>query len=64
MGHLVKKDDHFEYQQEDGRPTAWFSDIVEKTELSHRGSPAYKRIFYVLIGLGALYLGLVFAYVH
>jgi len=64
MGQIIKTDEHFEYRQEDGEPTAWFSDIEEKMELSHEGSPAYKKIFYVLISMGFLYLIIVFLFVH
>ena len=64
MGQIIKKVEYFEYQHEDGEATAWFPHIEEKMELSHEGIPAYKKIFYVLISMGLLYLIIVFALVH
>ena len=64
MGKIIKTDEYFEYQQEDGEPTAWFSTIEEKMELVHQGSSVYKRIFYILISMGLLYFLIVFTYVH
>ena len=64
MGKIIKTDDNFEYRQEDGEPTAWFSHIEEKMELAHKGSPFYKKIFYILISMGLLYLLIVFTSVH
>ena len=45
MGQIIKSNEHYEYQQEDGKTTAWFSHIEEKMELSHESIPAYKIIF-------------------
>jgi hypothetical protein len=64
MGLIIKTDDHFEYKQEEGQTTAWFLHDREIKELVHRGSSQYKKIFYYLIGLGILYLGLVFGFVR
>lgn len=64
MGVLTEKDNTFEYQQDDGETTAWFSHMEEKTVLAHKGDPLYKKIFYLLITLGAVYLVLVFSLVH
>jgi len=64
MGHIIKINEHYEYQQEDGTATAWFPDIEEKMELNHKGSTLHKKIFYGLIGLGLLYLIIVFSLVH
>ena len=64
MGKIIKTDDCFEYNQENGETTAWFSNIEEKMELVHQGSSVYKRIFYILISMGLLYLLIVFTYVH
>lgn len=64
MGRIIKANDHFEYQQEDGKITAFFPHIEEKMELAHKGDPRYKKIFYLLISLGLLYLILVFTFVH
>ena len=64
MVQIIKTNEHYEYQQEDGKTTAWFPHIEEKMELSHESIPAYKKIFYILIGLGLLYLSMVFTFVH
>ena len=64
MGKTVKTDGLYEYQQEDGTVTAQFSHIEEKMELIHKGNSFYKKMFYVLISFGILYLGLVFTFIH
>ena len=64
MGQIIKTDEHYEYHQGNGDVTAWFEDIGEKMELSHEGSLFYKKVFYVLISLGVLYLLAVFTFVH
>jgi len=48
------------YQQDDGEITAWLTDFEEKMELAHQGSPFYRKIFFLLVLLGFLYLGLIF----
>ncbi len=63
MGQMVKINDHYEYHQDDGQTTAWFSHDEPILELTHRGSSQYRRVFYYLIGAGSLYLGLVFGLV-
>ncbi len=63
MGQMRKINEHYEYQQDDGEATAWFSHDKETGELSHQGSSEYRKIFYYLIGMGILYLGLVFVFV-
>ena len=64
MGKIIKIDKHYEYQQDNGEPTAWFSNNEEKLEIAHKGSPVYKKIFYFLISMGFLYLLIVFKFVH
>ncbi|MCK5096772.1 MAG: hypothetical protein KAR45_01650 [Desulfobacteraceae bacterium] len=64
MGKLIKTNEHFEYQQENGEPTAWFPDVEEIMELAHKGSPVYRIIFYILISIGLLYLLIVFTCVY
>jgi hypothetical protein len=64
VGQIIKANEHYEYQQDDGKITAWFPHMEEKMELSHESIPAYKIIFYILIGLGFLYLSMVFTFVH
>ncbi len=64
MGQTIKTDDHFEYRQETGETTAWFSDTKEKMAITHKSLPGYKPIFYTFIGIGAIYLILVFLLVH
>lgn len=63
MGQIIKINGHYEYQQDDGQTTARFSH-EEKMELSHKGSPGYKKAFYILILGGVLYLVLVFGFIH
>ena len=48
------------YKQADGEITAWLTDFEEKMELAHQGSPFYRKIFFLLVLLGFLYLGLIF----
>ena len=48
------------YKQDDGEITAWLTDFEEKMELAHQGSPFYRKIFFVLVLLGFLYLGVIF----
>ena len=64
MGQTIKIKDHYEYHQDDGQITAWLSHDEPIWELSHRGSSQYKRIFYYLIGVGIVYLGLVFGFIR
>jgi hypothetical protein len=62
MGRLAKHDDEFVYQQDDGEITAWFTDFEEKLALPHEGTPAYKKIFFLLVGIGLVYLLAVFVF--
>ena len=48
------------YQQDDGEITAWLTYFEEKMELAHKGSPFYRKIFFLLVLLGFLYLGVIF----
>ncbi len=48
------------YQQDDGEITAWLTDFEEKTELVHEGSPFYQKVFFLLVLIGFLYLGVIF----
>jgi len=60
MGNLIEQNDERVYRQDDGEITAWLTDFVEKTELRHEGSRGYKKIFYLLVTIGCVYLALVF----
>jgi hypothetical protein len=62
MGRFAKHGDEFVYQQDDGEITAWFKDFEEKLELPHEGTPAYKKIFFLLVGIGLIYLLAVFVF--
>ena len=55
-----KPEQELVYQQDDGEITAWLTDFEEKMELAHKGSPFYRKIFFLLVLLGFLYLGLIF----
>jgi hypothetical protein len=60
MGKIEKKEDAFLYRQDNGQITARFSSIAEKKVLAHEGRPAYKKVFYLLVLAGALYLAFIF----
>ena len=48
------------YTQEDGETTAWLPDTEAKMVLSHEGRPVYRKVFYLLVTGGMLYLLVVF----
>ena len=48
------------YKQDDGEITAWLTGFEEKMELAHKGSPFYRKIFFLLVLTGFLYLGVIF----
>ncbi len=50
------------YKQADGEITAWLTDFEEKMELAHQGSPIYRRVFFLLVLIGFLYLGVIFIF--
>lgn len=52
------------FRQESGEITARFSDTREKTALVHKGSPAYCRVFYLLVCAGTLYLAGLFIFIR
>ena len=56
MGKFVKHNHELVYQQDDGEITAWFTDYEEKFALPHEGTPAYKKIFFLLVIIGLIYL--------
>lgn len=60
MGEIVGDGKEITYRQADGEITAWLTDFEEKLELAHSGSPKFKRIFYLLVAVGVLYLSFVF----
>ena len=60
MGTIEKKDDSFVFRQDDGEITAQFDNVEEKMVLAHEGSPKYKKLFYLLVLAGALYLTFIF----
>ena len=62
MGKIEKEDDVFVFKQDDGEITARFNNIEEKMVLAHEGSPAYKKVFYLLVLGGVLYLTLIFIF--
>jgi hypothetical protein len=49
-------------RQPDGEITARLPAEDEKMELSHEGSPSYRKAFYILVSIGAAYLAAVFFY--
>ena len=60
MGKFTEHNNEPVYQQDDGEITAWLTDFEEKMELPHEGTPAYKKIFFLLVGIGVIYLLAVF----
>ena len=48
------------YKQDDGEITAWLIGFEEKMELAHKGSQFYRKIFFLLVLTGFLYLGFIF----
>jgi hypothetical protein len=62
MGEIVRQEDEIVYRQEDGEVTAWLTNFEEKMELAHEGSPTFKKIFYLLVFAGVIYLVGIFAF--
>jgi hypothetical protein len=62
MGKIEKKGAEFVYRQDDGEITARFNNIAEKMVLAHEGSPNYKKVFYLLVLAGVLYLTFIFIF--
>ena len=62
MGTIEKNGDgdEFVFRQDDGEITARFNNIAEKMVLAHEGSPTYKKVFYLLVLAGAIYLAFIF----
>ena len=60
MGAIEKTDGTYIYRQDDGEITACFTSIEEPQELSHKGSPGYRRVFNLLVLAGLLYLAFIF----
>ena len=56
----MRKGEDTVYRQMDGEITARFTDIEEKMELVHEGSPQYKHIFHLLVAAGLIYLIVIF----
>lgn len=62
MGRLASEDGKVAYRQENGEITAWLPDREEKMELTHVGTPLFKKIFYLLVFLGVVYLSFIFIF--
>jgi hypothetical protein len=60
MGKIEKKEGAFVFRQDDREITARFDTIEEKMVLAHEGSSKYKKVFYLLVLIGVLYLTLIF----
>ena len=63
MGMIEKSDGTGAYRQKDGEITAHFAKMEEKKELSHQGSPGYRRAFNLLVAVGLAYLTYLFLWV-
>ena len=62
MGKIEKNGAEFVFRQDDGEITAWFNNIAEKMVLAHEGRPTYKKVFYILVLAGVLYLAFIFIF--
>ena len=62
MGEITVEGDEIVYRQKDGEITAWLTDFEEKMELAHQGSSKFKRVFYLLVTAGILYLFVIFMF--
>jgi len=60
MGKIEKNGEEIVFRQENGEITARFSSIAEKMVLAHKGSRTYKKVFYLLVLAGVLYLAFIF----
>ena len=62
MGKIEKQGEEFIFRQDDGEITARFDNIQEKMVLAHEGSSKYKKVFYLLVLAGVLYLTYIFMF--
>ena len=62
MGKIEKQGEEFVFKQDDGEISARFKTVEEKMVLAHEGSPAYKKVFYLLVIGGVLYLSFIFVF--
>ena len=62
MGTIEKQGEEFVFKQDDGEITARFNSVEEKMVLAHEGSPAYKKVFTLLVIGGVLYLSFIFVF--
>lgn len=60
MAKIEAQEDAFVFRQDGGEITARFNTVEEKMVLAHEGSPAYKKVFCLLVLAGALYLTFIF----
>jgi hypothetical protein len=60
VGKIEKEGEGFVFRQDDGEITAWFNNIDLKKILAHDGSPTYKKLFYLLVSCGVIYLTFIF----
>jgi len=55
MGRIEKEEKEVVYKQDNGEITAWLTNFEEKMELAHEGTPRYKKIFWIIVLMAALY---------
>ena len=60
MGKIESDNENLVFRQDNGEITAWFDHSEEKMVLAHEGDPNYKKVFYLLVLAGVLYLALIF----
>lgn len=62
MGKIEKNGEKFVFRQDNGEITAQFDHVEEKMLLTHEGSSKYKKVFYLLVLAGVLYLTFIFIF--
>jgi hypothetical protein len=62
MAGIEREGQEIVYKQDDGEITAWLTNFEEKMELSHQANSFYKKVFFLTVFIGLLYLGAVFLY--
>lgn len=60
MAKIEKEGQEVVYRQADGEITAWLTGFEEKMELSHPPDPFYQKVFFLMVAIGLLHLGLTF----
>jgi len=62
MAGIEREGQEIVYKQDDGEITAWLTNFEEKMELFHPADAFYKKVFFLMVFIGLLYLGVIFLY--